>query len=401
VKLALVTDDSVFENKIRHACALISDVDLVRVSLNDLPDDPAFTLAELVSAGGRMIAMGPGAPLPYVMELADRCGLEHPEISVMLVEEPTDGLFARAMRSGVRDIIDPSDDTEELVKVLRRLVASAESLRRNLAVDEPEEEDLSRGRVQVFTSPKGGTGKTTLATNVAVALAHQHPGKVALVDLDLLFGDVAIGLRLQPNHTIHSVTWNEGSLDGEAARLFLTEHRSGLSVLAAPASLVEGEQVPAERLGEVLEMLAGQFDHLVVDTAPGLDEATLAALEVADDQVVIGTAALQSFVAVRRFCEGLKGVESMDATTGLVLNRWPGRRGVPIAEVESAIGHKVRAVIPEAREVLMATEQGSVLLDSAPRCDAAVAIQELATILSPTAAESTNDGTSHKRRWGW
>ena len=145
------------------------------------------------------------------------------------------------------------------------------------------------GRVIVVLSPKGGSGKTMVASNLTAALARDVDGSVALVDLDVQFGDAAYALGLVPEHTIGQLA-AAPTLDATTLKVFLTRHEpSGAYVLCGAESPEEGESVTDELACRVVELLARDVDYVVVDTPAGLDERTLAVLELATDVVLVSS----------------------------------------------------------------------------------------------------------------
>ena len=131
---------------------------------------------------------------------------------------------------------------------------------------------MPTGKVIVILSPKGGSGKTMVATNLGVALAGTNSGDVALVDLDCVFGDVASVLGMVPDRTVGQLA-TLPSFDSTTLKVFLTRHeQSGLLVLAGSGLPEEGEAVTSQLSGQVIDILARDFAYVVVDTAAGLDE---------------------------------------------------------------------------------------------------------------------------------
>ena len=133
-----------------------------------------------------------------MLEVAEAFDRSHPEIMVLIAAELSSAEWIRAMRAGVRDIVAPGAIESELPAAVRRALGAA-TLRRANLVGEPT---APTSRMITVLSPKGGAGKTTIATNLAVALADRRPGSTALVDLDLQFGDVVAALQLTPEHTL-------------------------------------------------------------------------------------------------------------------------------------------------------------------------------------------------------
>src|SRR5204862_6469621 len=122
--------------------------------------------------------------------------------------------------------------------------------------------------------PKGGTGKTLTSCNLAVALAGMAK-KVALVDLDLQFGDVGLSLGLAPDRTVYDLAKSGGSLDIEKLDSYLTPHASGARVLLAPTRPDQASFVTVDLMREVYTLLRSHYDFVLVDTPPGFTRAVI------------------------------------------------------------------------------------------------------------------------------
>src|SRR5690606_32365469 len=143
------------------------------------------------------------------------------------------------------------------------------------------------GRVIAVASPKGGVGKTTIATHLAAALAQHSPTGTVLVDLDVQFGDVAAALDLDPTYTLGDVLSGPVATDAIALKSLLTQHESGLYVLPGVRNPAEADHIGTEHISRLLGTLKREFRYVVLDTAPGLHEQTLAALDQATDVVLV------------------------------------------------------------------------------------------------------------------
>src|SRR6266851_589159 len=148
-----------------------------------------------------------------------------------------------------------------------------------------------RGQVTVVFSPRGGAGQTMLATNLAVALAELTPDRVVIVDLDLLFGHVAMLLDLVPRTALSAITPAAiRALDRDNIAYYLTKHaESSLRVLSGTLRPEDSELVTGEHVRAMIEQLRRQFVHVLVDAGSRFSEPCLAAIEVADQVIVVST----------------------------------------------------------------------------------------------------------------
>lgn len=231
--------------------------------------------------------------------------------------------------------------------------------------------DASTGETRVITilSPKGGAGKTTVATNLAVGLAQRHPRQVVLVDLDLQFGDVANNLRLRPKTTIYDIARN-WPVDSTQVKLALTGHHSGLFTLCAPNNPAEADEVNSTHVYGALRALKRTFKYVVVDTDPGLSERVLAALDESNDIVMVCSKEIPSIRGLRKALEALDTIGMTEATRWFLLNRADTKVGLELDEVERMISRRVDVAVPSSLDMVLATNDGVPIIESGknPAC---------------------------------
>ncbi len=319
------------------------------------------------------VCIGPDVPLDHALEVSRQLDRHHPEIGVVLLTEPTAELWRDAVRSGIRDIVGPGETDEDVVAALR---ASAERGAQIKAVRAAP--DTPSGRVIVVLSPKGGSGKTMLTTNLSMAIAGSNNGQTAVVDLDCVFGDVASVMGMVPEHTIGELAVIP-SFDSTTLKVYLARHeRSGLYVLAGSGRPEEGEAVTEEVVGRVLDLLVRDFPYVIVDTAAGLDERALAAIERATDIVLLASMDVASVRNLSKEVDALNRLGFTSARRHFVLNRADTRVGLEVADVEVAVGMKVEAAIPSSRDVPLSMNQGRTLVLDNPAAPVARELMELA-----------------------
>jgi pilus assembly protein CpaE len=231
--------------------------------------------------------------------------------------------------------------------------------------------------VTVF-SPKGGTGKSVTATNLAVTLAKFEHRRTLLVDLDLQFGDSAIMLALEPEKTIYDLVAAPGELDAEKLAGYVAAHESGLHVIAAPERPEEAELIAQPRVAGLLEVARGAYDVVVVDTAPFLHGPVLAALDRVDVLLLVATLDVPALKDVRQSLETLELLRFPKERIAMVLNRATAKVGITRADAEAALGVRMRYALPSADEVPLAVNRGRPAVLTDPRSEFAQAIRELA-----------------------
>jgi pilus assembly protein CpaE len=294
-----------------------------------------------------------------------------PTISVVLVTDRGSEVGLPALRAGVRDIVHPSADVPELRSVLER-AAQAARIRAQSVLQVADAlpqnvEPIPTGRVISVVSPKGGVGKTTVSTNVAVGLAQHSPHSTVLVDLDVQFGDVGSALNLAPEYTLPDVVHGPASRDPLALKTFLTLHDTGLYVICGAEAPEDADAVSGEDVGRMLTMLASAFRYVVVDTAPGLAEHALAAMDHSTDLLLISSMDVPGVRGLRKELATLRELDLIPDRQHVVLNFTDSRTGMSVRDVEATIGTSVDVLLPTSRSVPISVNMGVPLVQSGGR----------------------------------
>jgi pilus assembly protein CpaE len=347
-----------------------------------LPTDPARLFEQLVDGElPEVLLIGPLAPPQEVFGLAARLDVQCPGISVVLIADPSPQTWQEAMRAGVRDLLSPTADAGEIRVAVERAGSAAAGRRRVLR---PVEETARyTGRVITVASPKGGVGKTTVSTNLAVGLTAAAPQSTVLVDLDVQFGDVASALGLTPEYGLPDVVHGPAVEDTMVLKTFLTQHPSGLYAVCGAESPGAGDTVTATDVSRLLTSLAREFRYVVVDTAPGLSEQTLAALDRATDVVMLSSMDVPGVRGLRKELDVLRELCMIPAGRHVVMNLADPKGGLSVRDVETAIGTGVDVVLPRSAAVPASTNQGVPILASGRRDPV---VKELRRLVSRFAA---------------
>ena len=304
-------------------------------------------------------------------------------------------LLRAALRFGLRDVIQAPFSAEEIHQVLRD--SERRSKRRIAPVAPVEPAGSKAGRVITVASAKGGSGKTVTATNLALLLARDAgPGKVAIVDADLQFGDVCLVLQLEPKLTIFNAAQEIDRLDDSLIDSLLTKHVEGLSVLAAPLEPAFADEVSTAVLIEVVTRLRDRFEYVVVDTASLLDELLLSLLERADDVIFIVDMDLPSVKNAKLALETLRLLKFPSSKIKVVLNRSNAKARLDEGEIERSLKMKISASIPSDGLVPASVNEGRPVVLSAPRSKVAKGFESVAALILGEVAESAKVS---KRRW--
>lgn len=344
------------------------------------PANPGELFAKLDQERPEVLLLGPDVPGEDALRLATVFDVQLPELSVILVGETDPDVVLLAMRAGIRDILSPGSDPSQIRVLLERACQSYASRNRAAAVQNP---DAPRGLVIGVFSPKGGVGKTTIATNIAIGLGKVAPMSVVVVDLDLQFGDIASGLYLNPEHTVTDAVSASASQDSLVLKAFLTVHPSSIYALCAPRTPVEADSITPQQVSRLIAQLAEQFQYVVIDTAPGLPEVGLAALEQCTDVVWVSAMDVPSIRGLRSGLDILRRLDLLPETRHVVLNMADAKSGLSVQDVEATIGAPVDVSIPRSKAVAYSTNRGIPVLQDARRDPAVKGLRQLVARFDP------------------
>ncbi|MEQ4519385.1 AAA family ATPase [Pseudarthrobacter sp. B907] len=392
-RFVLITPNADFDTRVRQAVAGGLPGGVQTFAFVN-PADPGELFANLNQERPEVLILGPDVPIEDALRLATVFDVQLPELSVILVGEPDPDFILLAMRAGIRDILSPGSDPAQIRVLLERACQSFASRNRTTAVQQPD--SRPRGLVIGVFSPKGGVGKTTIATNIAIGLGRVAPMGVVIVDLDLQFGDVASGLYLNPEHTVTDAVSASASQDSLVLKAFLTVHPSSIYALCAPRTPVEADDITPQQVSRLIEQLAEQFQYVVIDTAPGLPEVGLAAMEQCTDVVWVSAMDVPSIRGLRSGLEILRRLDLLPETRHVVLNMADSKSGLSVQDVEATIGAPVDVSIPRSKAVAYSTNRGVPVLQDGRKDPAVKGLRQLVTRFDP-AWRATAQKKLHRR----
>src|SRR2546429_5347080 len=289
------------------------------------------------------------------------------------------GLLEQALDADVSDVLLLPQLVENVVFAIRK---ATHTTRRH-----HETGPGRHGRITTVFSPKGGTGKTVTATNLAAACAKFEGRKTLLLDLDLQFGDAAIMLGIEPDNTIYDLVVAPGELDTEKLAGYTTKHACGLEMLPAPLRPEDAELVTEAKLGRLLEVARESFDVIVVDTSPFFHGPMLATLDRTDELLLLCSLDVPTLKNLRLALQTLDLLSFPKSRVKIVLNRSNSKVGMKPNEVEGALGMKVRFEVPSDRAVPLAVNRGNPVVLAEESADASRAIKAMAKELFPAVKE--------------
>lgn len=343
---------------------------------------------------GTILIVGPGIPDDEALELSNWLQLRGSAVTSILVTDAlTTELLREAMRSGFKDVLPESFSDEQFAETLDRSETLAESSRRSEGPEEAATPDEPSKVVTVFSS-KGGSGKSTIATNLALMLHRRTGQPTVLVDLDLQSGDLAIMLQLMPAWTIYDAADSPDRLDREALQGYLTPHQSGVTVLAAPLEPALADTISPDAVTTILELLHQMFPYVVVD-GPGLfTDQILAAFDLSHEIVLMTSMDVPSVKNMKLSMHTFEQLGVVRDRLHLVLNRADSKVGLRLQEVERSLGTPVDVTIPSSREVPLSINQGRPLVEKGQSSEVVDAIQRLCERVELPAHKQTSRGRS-------
>ena len=322
-----------------------------------------------------LVVVGPDVDLTQALDLATAWQIERPHVGMVLLRRRIDvHILGQALRAGVREVVGP-EDLGAVVAAARR---STDISRRRRTAERADSRGERHGRVVTVFSAKGGCGKTTVATNLAAALAGDGSTRVCLVDLDLEFGDVAIALQLAPERTLVDLLPMAGTIDEHGIRSVLTPAGPGIDAVLAPVSPGDAARVGAGLVPELVRALRHMYDVVVIDTPPAITEHVLAAFDLADVTVLLATLDVPALKNLKVSLDTLDLLGYPGDTRMVVLNRADARVGLKLSDVEQTIGTPVSLQIPSSGDVPAAINRGRLIVREQPEHEVSRSLRDLA-----------------------
>jgi pilus assembly protein CpaE len=366
-------------------------------ALNGLTDrvvraaDPDEAMAAVAAEGRSVLAaiFGPSLNDRDALALAGALQQGTPDVSVLLIRRQESGeLLRQALRVGIKDVLSSASDETAVRTAAARALEIARTLRGRLSGGTPTDpgEGRAPGKVVTVFSSKGGCGKTFLSTNLAVALSRSG-AEVALVDLDLHFGDVAIMLHLFPSHTIDDAAQNP-TIDALSLKSFLTRHDSGIWALVAPTEPTVADTINPGAIGNILKLLRTAFDYVVIDTPPAFSEPVLAAFDESDWLVMLATLDVPSIKNLKLTLQTMELLHFPKDRMRVVVNRADSKVGLRMADVEKLLSSSVDTTIPSSRSVPLSVNKGSPIMLEEPKGAVAESVRRVASLLTDTHSRS-------------
>jgi len=285
--------------------------------------------------------------------------------------------FSAALESGIKDVIDVADATG-LLSAVRRCESATEQLTAGRFAPGIAPK---RGKLITVYSAKGGSGKTTIATDLAVLLARESIGRICLVDLDLEFGDVATVFRVSPERSIAATTELDGEIDGESLSKAIVNFNERLDLLLAPSDPDEITKITTASIARILGLLQRSYEYVVVDTAPTMSPIMRQTLRESDLALLLTTLDMPAIKNLKIALAILDSFGLGIERRRIILNRADSKVGLSSSDVEELIGEQVALAVPSNSKVAAAVNDGRPLALAFPHNAVSRSIEELVGIV--------------------
>jgi pilus assembly protein CpaE len=309
----------------------------------------------------------------------------------------------RSISAGAREFLVKPFSGDEFSTSIRRVYERELSRRAQFQADMPTtpaapvvDDDGDHQVIAIF-SPKGGAGRTTIATNLAVALQRDTGARVCLMDANFQFGDVGVLLNLNPKNRSIADAVETGEPDGDIIDSVVIDHSTGIRVLLAPPAPEGADLVTPAFVRKIVEHLRATHHYVIVDLPSGLSDHSLAVMDVADTILVLTALEITTIKNVRLFLEVADQLEYSRTKLRLVINRADAAQGIRIADVEASVRRPIDGtIVSDGRLSVLAVNRGVPFVVSHPD---SVLSRDVATLAKTLAGENgTAQDQPNKRR---
>jgi pilus assembly protein CpaE len=342
IKVVIVDDSDQTRDNIAAIMNFDKDIVIVGEAKNGME-----AIAVVKDKKPNIVLMDINMPVMDGIKATQTLTEEGVESSIIMMSIQGEGEYIKkAMSAGARDYVVKPFGIKELVDTVRRVYELDMSKKRKISSVSANKVE---SKVISIFSTKGGVGKTTVATNIAVALSNLTGKKVALLDFDLQFGDVAICLNLYVKNSITELIKDFANVEQDPGLLeeYLLTHYSGIKVLAAPIRPENAEYVTADHINKIIDHLKGRYDYIIIDTSHGFNDTIITALDMSDLIIYVSTLDLPSIKNTKNGLEVMKSLNYSNEKVRIVVNKSNESFGINHSDFESALGVGIWAMIPD------------------------------------------------------
>jgi pilus assembly protein CpaE len=294
----------------------------------------------------------------------------------------------RSLQAGAREFLVKPFSSDEFSETIKRVYDREEARRHQIAASMPAapaaenpDPDIEHQVIGIF-SPKGGSGRTTIATNVAIALKQQTNARVALLDANLQFGDVGVLLNLNPKTRSIVDLADGGEPDADLVDSVMIEHSSGVRALLAPPTPEGADLITPAYLKSVIEQLRTMHAYTIVDLPAGINDHSLAVMDMADQIVIMAALEITAIKNLRLFLEVADQLDYERSKLRIVMNRSDATQGIRMGDVEGSIRRPIDGtIVSDGRLAVLAVNRGVPFTISNPESPLSRDVNRLAQTL--------------------
>lgn len=347
IKLVVVDDSMDTRNNIRQLISFENRIEVIGEAENG--EEAVFIAKE---ARPDIILMDINMPVVDGIRATEEITLSVPETTVIIMSVQGETEYVRkAMTAGARDFLSKPFNGDELVRTILKTYEMESKRREKVTVPKIHEEVKSRV-ITVF-STKGGVGKTTIASNLAVCIARTTKKKVALLDMDLQFGDIAIMLNVSVKNTISDLIKEFGQLDKDLMEEYLVTHFSGVKVLPAPIKPEYAEYITGNHVEKIISTLRESYHYIIIDTSASFHETVLTSLDMSDRILLVSTLDLPTIKNVKAGLDVMETLHYPGEKINIVLNKASEQYGIKYKDFENTLRHPIWSYVPEDNQTVI------------------------------------------------
>jgi pilus assembly protein CpaE len=314
-------------------------------------------------------------------------------IIIMSVQEEQEYL-RKAMMAGARDFLVKPFNPEELVSTIRKIYQKSKERMGSFQV--PQEQRKQPGKVISFFAMKGGVGKTTIALNSAIALAHLSEKKVVLMDLDLQFGDIGLMMGIKSPNTIAELCQDPSPFNADKIEPYLVNHPEGkIDVLLSCSTPEMAEIVGGEQVREIIENLSYMYDYVIIDTAAIIRDIELMVLDLSHIIFLVGTLEITAIKDLKLSLKVFNNLEYDAEKIRLILNRAIPPLGIEPEMVEKTLEKKADILLPsDGQLAVRALNAGKPFYLYELNSDLIKGMDNIARLIEPDISTQTDEEKS-------
>jgi pilus assembly protein CpaE len=347
IKVVVVDDSEDTRSNLRTLLSFERKIEVIGEAANG---EEAVSITK--EARPDIVLMDINMPVMDGIKAAKEISLNVPEATVIMMSVQGDSEYIKkAMSAGAREFLNKPFSGDDLVRTIKDTY-EIESKRKQHSIGVKSKEEIKSKIITVF-STKGGVGKTTVAANLAVSLSRMSKKKVALIDLDLQFGDIAIMLNVSIKNTISDLIKEINQLDGSLMDDYLVTHFSGVRVLPAPIKPEYAEYITTHHIEKIVKILKENYHYIIIDTSANFHETVLSALDMSDKILFISTLDLPTIKNVKSGIDVMESLHYSNDKIKIVLNKASEQYGIKYKDFEDTLKHKIWSYIPEDSQTVI------------------------------------------------